>query len=115
MHVLVAATPRSVANGHRDEPAADRASVCPALSAVGEALRQNASLTAFTWGVFTAGFFYAVVVMVYTALRFRTMYPAERLSAAELATERRAGGRAHAVQARHAARRSCARTFSSTP
>src|SRR6202023_4049371 len=29
---------------------------------------------------------YALVVMVYTALRFRTMYVAERLSAAELAS-----------------------------
>lgn len=38
-----------------------------------EALRQNASLVAFTWGVFTSAFFYAVVVMVYTAVRFRTM------------------------------------------
>lgn len=52
---------------------------------VREALQQNASLTAFTWGVFTGGFFYAVVVMVYTALRFRTLYVAEQLSAAELA------------------------------
>lgn len=49
------------------------------------ALRQ-ASLNAFIWGVFTGGFFYAVVVMVYTALRFRTLYFAEQLSAAELAT-----------------------------
>jgi two-component system, LytTR family, sensor kinase len=50
-----------------------------------EALRQNASLTAFTWGLFTAGFFYAVVVMVYTALRFRMLYVTEQLSALELA------------------------------
>jgi hypothetical protein len=49
-----------------------------------EALR-HASLVAFIWGVFTGAFFYAVVVMVYTAVRFRTMYAAERLSAAELA------------------------------
>jgi two-component system, LytTR family, sensor kinase len=51
-----------------------------------EALRRNASPVAFVWGVFTGVFFYAVVVMVYTALRFRTMYVAERLSAAELAS-----------------------------
>jgi two-component system, LytTR family, sensor kinase len=50
------------------------------------ALRQIGSLEAFIWGVFTGGFFYAVVVMVYTALRFRTLYLAEQLSAAELAT-----------------------------
>jgi LytS/YehU family sensor histidine kinase len=48
------------------------------------ALGQGASLTAFTWGVFTGGVFYAVVVMVYTALRFRTLWVAEQLSAAEL-------------------------------
>ena len=50
-----------------------------------EALRQNASLVAFIWGVFTGAFFYAVVVMVYTAVRFRTLYAAERLSVAEFA------------------------------
>jgi two-component system LytT family sensor kinase len=37
-----------------------------------EALRQNASPVAFTWGVFTGGFFYAVAVMVCTAVRFQT-------------------------------------------
>jgi len=36
------------------------------------ALRLNASPVAFTWGVFTGAFFYAVAVMVYTAVRFRT-------------------------------------------
>jgi two-component system LytT family sensor kinase len=51
---------------------------------VREALRQNASPVAFTWGVFTGAFFYAVVVIVYTAVRFHTMYIAERVSAAEL-------------------------------
>jgi two-component system LytT family sensor kinase len=51
-----------------------------------EALRRNASPVAFVSGVFTGVFFYAVVVMVYTALRFRTMYDAERLSAAEHAS-----------------------------
>src|ERR1700730_1326071 len=50
-----------------------------------EALRQNASAPAFIWGVFTGACFYAVVVMVYTAVRFRTMYAAERLSVAEFA------------------------------
>jgi len=49
-----------------------------------DALR-NVSPVAFIWGAFTGAFFYAVVVMVYTAVRFRTMYAAERLSAAELA------------------------------
>jgi two-component system LytT family sensor kinase len=37
-----------------------------------EALRQNASPVAFTAGVFTSAVFYAVAVMVYTAVRFRT-------------------------------------------
>jgi two-component system, LytTR family, sensor kinase len=50
------------------------------------ALRRNDSPVAFVWGVFTGVFFYAVVVMVYTAVRYRTMYDAERLSAAELAS-----------------------------
>ena len=39
---------------------------------VHEALRQNASPVAFTWGVFTSAVFYAVAMMVYTAVRFRT-------------------------------------------
>lgn len=52
-----------------------------------EALRQTAGLTPFVWGVFTGVFFYSVVVMVYTALRFRALYVAERLSAAALASE----------------------------
>ena len=46
---------------------------------------RNASPVAFIWGVFTGAFFYAVVVMVYTAVHFRTMYATERLNAAELA------------------------------
>jgi hypothetical protein len=50
-----------------------------------EALRPHVSANAFVWGVFTGACFYAVVVMVYTAVRFRTMYAAEQLSAAELA------------------------------
>jgi signal transduction histidine kinase len=56
---------------------------------IGGALRQSAALTPFVWGVFTGLFFYAVVVMIYTALRFRTLYVAEQLSAAE-ATSRSA-------------------------
>ena len=40
--------------------------------AFSEAMR-NVSLVAFTWGVFTSACFYAVVVMVYAAVRFRTM------------------------------------------
>jgi len=41
----------------------------------------------FAWGSFTSLVFYAVVVMIYTATRFRTMYIAEQLSAAELQAE----------------------------
>lgn len=50
-----------------------------------EAVRRSASPVAFVWGVFTGVFFYSVVVMVYTAARFRTLYVAEQLSAVELA------------------------------
>src|SRR5439155_17035226 len=49
-----------------------------------EAVRRNANLTPFVWGIFTGMFFYAVVVMVFAALRFRELYDAERVSAAEL-------------------------------
>jgi two-component system, LytTR family, sensor kinase len=52
-----------------------------------EAVRRHASPSAFVWGVFTGVCFYSVVVMVYTALRFRSLYVAEQLSAAELETE----------------------------
>jgi len=52
-----------------------------------ESLRRNASPAAFVWGVFTGVCFYSVVVMVYTALRFRGLYAAEQLSAAALETE----------------------------
>ncbi len=41
--------------------------------------------TALVWGVFMGVFFYWVVVGVYTALHFRRLYTAERMSAAELA------------------------------
>lgn len=51
-----------------------------------EAVKQNASRNAFVWTVFTGIFFYSIVVMVYTALRFRTLYVAERVSVAELAS-----------------------------
>jgi two-component system, LytTR family, sensor kinase len=51
---------------------------------------QIVTSVAFIWGVFTCAVFYAVVVMVYAAIRFRTMYAAERLSAAELAQSRAA-------------------------
>jgi two-component system, LytTR family, sensor kinase len=46
--------------------------------------RHIVTSAAFIWGVFTSAVFYAVVVMVYAAVRFRTMYAAERVSAAEL-------------------------------
>ncbi|MDB4875563.1 MAG: hypothetical protein JWM41_2009 [Gemmatimonadetes bacterium] len=52
-----------------------------------DAVRRNASLTPFVWGIFTGMFFYAVVVMVYAALRFRALYDAERVSAAALEGE----------------------------
>lgn len=52
-----------------------------------EALLKTASLPAFVWGLFTGAFFYAVVVMVYTALRYRSLYAAEQVSAAALETE----------------------------
>jgi len=51
------------------------------------AVRRNANLTPFVWSVFTGLFFYAVVVMVYAALRFRALYVAERVSAAALEGE----------------------------
>jgi two-component system, LytTR family, sensor kinase len=46
----------------------------------------NAGLTPFVWSMFTGAFFYAVVVMVATALRFRALFAAERVSAAEFAS-----------------------------
>jgi two-component system LytT family sensor kinase len=52
-----------------------------------EALRQRAGLTPLVWGVFTGVFFYSVVVMVYTALRFRSLYVAEQVGAAELESQ----------------------------
>jgi signal transduction histidine kinase len=41
--------------------------------------------TALVWGVFMGVFFYWIVVGVYTALHFRRLYAAERVSAVELA------------------------------
>jgi len=52
-----------------------------------DAVRRNANLTPFVWSMFTGMFFYAVVVMVYAALRFRALYVAERMSAAALEAE----------------------------
>ena len=51
------------------------------------AFTATASLPAFIWGLFTGACFYAVVVMVYTALRFRGLYAAGQISAAALETE----------------------------
>src|SRR5258708_28188298 len=55
-----------------------------------EALRQNASPVAFTADVFTSTVFYAVAVMVYTAVRFRTQSAAleAELTQSELGTFR---------------------------
>ena len=47
----------------------------------------SASPVAFVWGVFTGVVFYAVIVMVYTALRYRGLFVAEQLSAAALEAE----------------------------
>ena len=44
------------------------------------------SLHALVWDVFTGVFFYAIVAMVYTVMRLRTLYTAERVSAAEHAS-----------------------------
>ncbi|HEY2065522.1 MAG TPA: histidine kinase [Gemmatimonadaceae bacterium] len=49
-------------------------------------LQQRPNPHALVWDVFTGVFFYAVVAMVYTVVRFRTLYAAERVSAAELAS-----------------------------
>jgi LytS/YehU family sensor histidine kinase len=51
-----------------------------------QAFAQLTSRSALVWGVFTGMLFYSVVAMVYTALRYRSLYTSERLSAAELAT-----------------------------
>jgi signal transduction histidine kinase len=59
---------------------ADRTSLWTALSS-------RVPAFPFAWGAFTSVVFYSVLVMVYTAMRFRTMYVAEQLSAAELEAE----------------------------
>lgn len=60
--------------------------VSGALSARG-ALAMIGNRAALVWGVFTGVFFYSVIVMVYTALRFRSLYTTEQLSAAALEAE----------------------------
>jgi two-component system, LytTR family, sensor kinase len=57
-----------------------------ALAATRGVLR-TASGTAFVWGVFTGVVFYAVIVLVHAALRFRGLYAAEQVSAAALEAE----------------------------
>ncbi len=54
---------------------------------LGAAFDGVASPNAFVWGVFTGVFFYAVVAMVYTVVRFQSLYAAERISAAALEAE----------------------------
>jgi two-component system, LytTR family, sensor kinase len=51
------------------------------------ALRAAASGTPFVWGLFTGVVFYAVMVMVVTATRFRRLYAAGQLQAAALKQE----------------------------
>lgn len=53
----------------------------------GETLTQTGSPAAFVWGVFTGVIYYALIVMLYTVLRFRHLYVAEQLSAAALEAE----------------------------
>lgn len=43
--------------------------------------------TGFVWGVFTGVIFYATIVLVYNALRFRRLYAAEQVSASALEAE----------------------------
>lgn len=52
-----------------------------------DVLAQIGSLTALVWGVFTGVLFYGILIAVYTALRFRGLYAAERVSAAALEAE----------------------------
>lgn len=52
-----------------------------------EALSRSASPVAFVWGMFVGVLFYAVIVMVYAALRFRGLYVVEQHSAAALQAE----------------------------
>lgn len=52
-----------------------------------DVLAQIRSPTALVWGVFTGVLFYWILIAVYTALRFRGLYAAERVSAAALEAE----------------------------
>jgi two-component system, LytTR family, sensor kinase len=52
-----------------------------------DALAMIRNPTALVWGIFTGVFFYSVVVIVYTALRFRSLYANEQLGAAALEAE----------------------------
>ena len=52
-----------------------------------ETMTRLASPTAFVWGFFIGVLFYSVIVMVYTALRFRGLYAVEQVSAAALQAE----------------------------
>src|SRR5512140_3358529 len=51
------------------------------------ALVASGSAVAFVWGAFTGVVFYAVIVMVYTVLRFQGLYVAEQIGAAKLESE----------------------------
>jgi signal transduction histidine kinase len=51
------------------------------------AVSRSGSAVGFVWGVFTGVIFYSVIVMVYTVLRFRSLYVSEQLSAAALESE----------------------------
>ena len=56
-------------------------------NAVLSLLAQHLNPVAFVWGVFTGVVFYAVIAMVYTAVRYRGLFVAEQLSAAALKAE----------------------------
>lgn len=60
--------------------------VSGALSARG-ALAMIGNRRALVWGLFTGVFLYSVIVMVYTALRFRSLYATEQLGASALEAE----------------------------
>jgi hypothetical protein len=52
----------------------------------GVAMALHGARTAMVWGLFQGVFFYWVIAGVYTAFRFRSLYTAEALGRAELAT-----------------------------
>ncbi|HXJ29000.1 MAG TPA: histidine kinase [Gemmatimonadales bacterium] len=56
-------------------------------NAVLELLAQSFNPVAFVWGVFTGMVFYSVIAMVYTVVRFRSLFVAEQVSAAALEAE----------------------------